>query len=74
MNNKMHLKKTCSICASDLHFATIIFPFAQKEIEENVTIITMLETDEINKIVEIHKYNKKIEGKDYTNGNLNTDV
>lgn len=55
MKNNMLLRKTCSIHASDLHFATVIFPFVSKEIEKNTTVKTILERDEkenIEKIIE----------------------
>lgn len=55
MTNNMLLSKTCSIYASDLHFATIIFPFVDREMQKNTTIRTILEKDEqenIEKIIE----------------------
>ena len=55
MKKNMLLSKTCSIYASDMHFATVIFPFINKEIEKNTTIRTILEKDEqenIEKIIE----------------------
>lgn len=55
MNNKIFLKKTCSIYANDLHFATVIFPFVAKEIENNITIKTILEKNEEKNIEKIIK-------------------
>ena len=55
MTKNMLLSKICSIYASDLHFATVMFPFVNKEIENNTTIRTILEKDEqenIEKIIE----------------------
>lgn len=53
MKENMLLKKICSIHANDLHFATIIFPFVQKELEKNTTIRTILEKDEGNNIEKV---------------------
>lgn len=55
MKSKMLLRKTCSIYASDLHFATIMFPFVRKEIENNTTIKTILERNEEKNIEKIIK-------------------
>ena len=55
MKNNMLLRKTCSIYASDLHFATLIFPYVLKKIEKNTIINTILERNEkenIEKIIE----------------------
>lgn len=55
MDGKFIIKKTCSIYASDLHFATMIFPFVCKELNNNTTIRTILEADiqpNILKIIE----------------------
>ena len=55
MKENMLLRKICSIYANDLHFATMIFPFIHKEVEQNTTIRTILEKDEqenIEKILE----------------------
>ena len=46
MKEKMLLKKICSVYADDLHFSTMIFPFIHKEVENNTTIITILENNE----------------------------
>ena len=55
MTENMLLSKTCSIYASDLHFATMIFPYINKEIEKNTTIRTILEKDEQENIEKIIK-------------------
>jgi len=78
MKESMLLKKICSIYANDLHFATMIFPFIHKEIEQNTTIRTILEKNEeenIEKILknigldsEIKEQIKKI---DWKNTNIN---
>ncbi len=63
MKENMFLKKICSIYANDLHFATIIFPFVQKELEKNTTIRTILEKDEednIEKVLENIGLNSEI--------------
>ena len=55
MKDDMLLRKICSIHASDLHFATVIFPFIHKEIKNGTTIKTILENDvqeNIEKILE----------------------
>ena len=55
MKDDMLLRKICSIHASDLHFATVIFPFVRKELEKGTTIKTILENDvqeNIEKILE----------------------
>ena len=64
MNNKILLKKTCSIYASDLHLATMIFPYISKEIQNNTTIKTILENDigkNIEKIINHTNLNSEIE-------------
>ena len=63
MKEKMLLRKICSIYANDLHFATMIFPFIHKELENNTTIRTILEKDEqanIEKIIENVGLNSEI--------------
>ena len=55
MKDKMLLKKICSIYASDLHFATMIFPFINKELVIGATIRTILEKDEQENIEKILK-------------------
>lgn len=43
MSHKILLKKTCSIYASDLHLATIMFPYINKELREQAMVKTILE-------------------------------
>ena len=57
MKESMLLKKICSIYANDLHFATMIFPFVHKEIEQDTTIRTILEKNEEENIEKILKNN-----------------
>lgn len=55
MKENMLLRKICSIYANNLHFATVIFPFINKELEKGTTIKTILENDvqeNIEKILE----------------------
>lgn len=55
MDSKFIIKKTCSIYASEVHFATMIFPFVSRELENNTVIKTVFETDiqpNILKIIE----------------------
>ena len=40
---KLLLRKTCSIHVSDLHFATVMFPYIYKEIENGTIVKTILE-------------------------------
>lgn len=73
MKEKMLLKKICSIHANDMHFATMIFPFIHREIQEDTIIKTILEKDEqenIEKVLEniglnseVKKVIKKIDWK-----------
>lgn len=63
MKENMLLRKVCSIYANDLHFATMIFPFIHKELEQNTIIRTILEKDEqenIEKILENIGLNSEI--------------
>ncbi len=53
MNNRILLRKICSIYASDTHFATMIFPFVIRQIGEKAKIVTILEKDETEKIEKI---------------------
>jgi len=55
MKEKLVFKKTCSIHASDLHFATVIFPYITKKIEENTTVRTILERNEEENIEKVIK-------------------
>ena len=45
MSKKISLKKTCSIYASELHLATMIFPYIKKELERKAIVKAMLEND-----------------------------
>lgn len=78
MSGKMLLRKTCSIYASDLHFATMIFPFVSKEVKRNTTIRTILEKDEQENIEKIIKniglnsdVKEKIKNIDWKESNIN---
>lgn len=55
MKEKLHLRKTCSIHANDLHFATVIFPYVSKQIEEGATVKTILERNEKESIEKVIK-------------------
>ena len=55
MQESMLFKKICSIYMDDLHFATMIFPFIHKEVEQNTTIRTILENNEEENIDKILK-------------------
>lgn len=66
MKESMLLRKTCSIYASDIHFATVVFPYISKEIENNTTVKTILERNEkenIQKIIENVGLNSEIKEK-----------
>lgn len=77
MARKIQLRKTCSIYADDLHFATMVFPFIEKEINNNTTIKTILEKNEeenIEKIINNIGLNSEIKEKikqiDWSNTNI----
>lgn len=53
MSKKILLRKTCNVYASDLHLATMIFPFIDKEIEKGAMIKPILEKDISNSIQKI---------------------
>ena len=53
MKEKILLRKTYSIYASDIHLATMIFPFVDKEIERGAIIKLILEKDISNSIEKI---------------------
>lgn len=53
MKSKMLLRKTCSIYASDIHFATMIFPFVSRQVEKNIKVLTILEKSEENTIKKV---------------------
>ena len=71
MSEKILLKKTFSVYASDLHLATMIFPFIDKEIKNGAIIKPILEKNiskSINKVInnvglnlEIKKKIKKLD-------------
>ena len=78
MRKNMVLSKTCSIYASDIHFATLIFPFINKEVEKNTTIRTILEKDveeNIEKIIKNIGLNSDVKEKikeiDWKGSNIN---
>lgn len=77
MSKKILLKKTCSVYASDLHLAAMIFPFVDKEIEKGAKIKPILEKDIsscIKKIINNVGMNlevkKKIERVDWNQTNI----
>ena len=53
MKERLLLRKTCSIHASDLHFATVIFPYISKEIENGSIVKTIFERNEKQNIEKI---------------------
>ena len=55
MRERLLLRKTCSIHANDLHFATVIFPYVSKQIKEGATIRTILERNEEENIEKVIK-------------------
>lgn len=55
MKEKILLRKTCSIHANDLHFATVVFPYVVKQIEEDATVKTILERNEKENIETVIK-------------------
>lgn len=55
MKEKLLLRKTCSIHVSDLHFATVMFPYIYKEIENGTIVKTILERNEKENIEKIMK-------------------
>ena len=55
MREKILLRKTCSVYANDLHFATVIFPFIAKEVKEGTTIKTIFEKNEKENIEKVMK-------------------
>jgi len=66
MKNSMLLRKTCSMYASDLHFATIIFPYVSKEIERDTIVKTILKRNEkenIEKVIENIGLNSEVKEK-----------
>lgn len=66
MEEKLLLRKTCSIYANDLHFATVVFPYVSKQIEEGATVKTILERNEkenIEKVIKSVGLNSEIKEK-----------
>ena len=58
----MIIKKTCSIYASDLHFITMTLPYINRELENEVQVITILEksaTKNIEKLINNMNLNKE---------------
>jgi len=55
MKERLLLRKTCSIHANDLHFATVIFPYVSKKIKEGSIIKTFLERNEKENIEKVIK-------------------
>ena len=55
MKEKILIKKICSFYANELHFATMIVPFSNKELEQKAIIRTILEKDEQENIEKILK-------------------
>lgn len=55
MKEKILLRKTCSIHANDLHFATVVFPYVSKQIELGAKVKTILERNEKESIEKIIK-------------------
>ena len=45
MSEKILIRKTYSVYASEMHFSAMIFPFVNKEIKEGATIKPILEKD-----------------------------
>ena len=77
MSKKILLRKTFSVYASDLHLATMIFPFIDREIEEGAVIKPILENsiaDNIKRIINNvgldEKVKNKIEKLDWTQTNI----
>lgn len=61
-NNLIYNSKITSISWEDLNVDSIRIDI----LDENI--------DKINEIIKIHKQGKRLEGKDYTNGNLNREI
>lgn len=55
MREMLLLRKTCSIHANDLHFATVVFPYVANEIEYGATVKTILERNEKENIEKVIK-------------------
>ena len=66
MKERLLLRKTCSIHANDLHFATVVFPYVSKEVESGATVKTILERDEkeyIEKVIKNIGLNSEVKEK-----------
>lgn len=77
MNKKILLRKTCSVYASDLHLATMIFPFVDKEIQKGAIIKPILERnilENIEKIIKNVNINEEIKNKIQDIDWLQTDI
>ncbi len=77
MSKKILLRKTFSVYASDLHLATMIFPFIDKEIENGAIIKPILEKDiseNVKKIIDNIGLNSEVKNKikelDWTQTNI----
>ena len=55
MKERLLLRKTCSIHANDLHFATVVFPYVSKEVESGAMVKTILERNEKENIEKVIK-------------------
>lgn len=45
MKENSNIQKVCSFYVSNMHFATMILPFVNKQIEENANVITFFENN-----------------------------
>ena len=66
MKERLLLRKTCSIHANDLHFATVVFPYISKQVEDGATVKTILERNEkenIEKVIQSVGLNSEIKNK-----------
>lgn len=66
MKERLLLRKTCSIHANDLHFATVVFPYVSKEVESGATVKTILERNEkqyIEKVIKNIGLNSEVKEK-----------
>ncbi len=50
MERKCAIKKSCSFYINDMHFATMVMPFINKQVENGVKFITFLENNYENNI------------------------
>lgn len=77
MSEKILLRKTCSVYASDVHLATMLFPFVNKEMEKGAIVKPILEkniSESIEKIINNVgldiEIKEKIEKIDWTQTNI----